>query len=185
MPSSVLAISSGSAYESRIVSSFSGPRAACSAAACSAASWRAAASCSFSLASASLVRISLSAFTLASSSLVRWSRSRASWSALTMRRTLSRSTFTRPRASMMVSRARSQGTLRSVIDILPFTSSLMTTLRPLSAARIRSRFTTSASLKSSEIRRAPLVGGACSTGAGGVAGAAGACAMRAGSAGAA
>ena len=86
--------------------------------------------------------------------------------------TFSRSVFTRPRASMIVSSASSQATLRSEIDILPLTSSPITMLRPLSAARIRSRLTTSASLKSSEIRRWPSAG-AGMTGAGGAAGAAG------------
>ena len=42
------------------------------------------------------------------------------------------------------------------MDILPFTSSPTTMLRALSAARMRSRLTTSASLKSSEISRGPL-----------------------------
>src|SRR5215470_1587688 len=67
----------------------------------------------------------------------------------------------------MVSSARSQGTFFRVIDILPLTSSPMTTFLLLSAARMRSRFTTSASLKSNEMRRWPLVG----AGAAGAAGA--------------
>ena len=81
--------------------------------------------------------------------------------------TPSRSTFTSPLESITVSSASSHGTLRSVIDILPFTSSPMTMLRPLSAARMRRRFTTSASLKSREIRRWPFVAsGGCTAGAG-------------------
>ena len=84
-----------------------------------------------------------------------------------MRSTLSFSIFRRLRVSRIVSRARSQGTLRSEIDILPLTSSPMTTFLLLSAARMRRRFTTSASLKSNEMSRWPLL----------VLGAAGACAI--------
>ena len=153
MPDSVFASSSGSAYASRIVSSLRGPRAAASAAAASAASILPRASASLSCASATFVRTSASALSLASSTRAFASRSFASWSDDTIRMTLSRSSFTSWRASMIVSSASSHDTLRSEIDILPLTSSPMTMLRPLSAARMRRRFTTSASLKSSEIRR--------------------------------
>ena len=174
MPCSVLATSSGSAYCMRIVSSRRGPFASCSRWAASAASLRWTASASLTWASASFARTSASPFSFASSTRARASRSLVSCSVETMRITPPRSTFSRPRALRMVSSASSQGTLRSAIDILPFTSSPMTMLRPLSAARMRSRLMTSASLKSSEMRCGPPVaagGGTTGVGAG-----AGACA---------
>src|SRR5437667_4699161 len=77
----------------------------------------------------------------------------------------------------MVSSACSQVTLWSDTDTLPLTSSPATMFRPLSAARMRRRLTTSASLKSSEISLvgegawpldgAPGVGGAGGGGGGG------------------
>jgi hypothetical protein len=97
------------------------------------------------------------------------SRSLISCSLETIRITPSFSIFRRPRVSRMISRARSHGTFRNAIDILPFTSSPITMFLLLSAARMRRRFTTSASLKSNEMRRWPLVGAAGAAGAAGVA----------------
>ena len=128
--------------------------------AASAWSFLVAASASFSSASARLVRISLSDLTWASCTRACASRSLVSCSVETMRMTLPRSSFWRPRVSRMVSRACSQVTLRKDTETLPLTSSPATILRPLSAARMRSRLTTSASLKSSEMSRWPFpVGG--------------------------
>ncbi len=183
MPWRVSATSSGSAYDSRIVSSRSGPRASASRTAASEAYLRWSASASFSCASAIFARASASLFTFASTTLACASRSFVSCSVVTMRRTLPLSSFCNPRVSRMVSSACSHGTLRRAIDILPFTSSPTTMFRPLSAARMRSRFTTSASLKSREISRRPLwTEIEFDGGAGGVVGAVvGACATRNGS----
>ena len=76
----------------------------------------------------------------------------------TMRITPSLTTRWSPFVSSTVWNARSQGTFRSVIDILPLTSSPMTMFFPLSAARMRRRLTTSASLKSNEMRWDPFAG---------------------------
>jgi hypothetical protein len=120
---------------------------------------------------------------LASTTFAAASRSFVSCSEVTMRRTLPFSIFCRPRVSRTVSSACSQGTLRSEIDILPLTSSPTTMFRPLSAARMRSRFTTSASLKSSEMSRRPFVVLIVPAGGAGVAGGGvGACANRTGGA---
>src|SRR5216683_2055477 len=172
MPWSVLATSSGSAYESRISSSRRGPRALASDMAASAWSFLVDASASFTSASARLVRISLSDLTCASWTRASASRSLVSCSVETMRMTLPRSIFWRPRVSRMVSRACSQVTLRKDTETLPLTSSPATILRPLSAARMRSRLTTSASLKSSEMSLVPE--GAWPVGADGAPGAGGA-----------
>ena len=75
-----------------------------------------------------------------------------------MRITPSFSTFARPRTSRMVSSACSHVTFFREMETRPLTSSPDTMFRPLSAARIRSRLTTSASLKSSEISFSPDVG---------------------------
>jgi hypothetical protein len=118
----------------------------------------AARSCSLICASAILVRVSISALTLASLTRASASRSLVSWSVETMRITLPFSTFWRPLTSRMVSSACSQVTLRSEIDTFPLTSSPATMFRPLSAARMRRRLTTSASLKSMDRSRPPLGG---------------------------
>ena len=81
--------------------------------------------------------------------------------------TPSRSTFARPRTSRIVSSACSQVTFLSEMDTRPLTSSPDTMFRPLSAARIRSRLTTSASLKSSEISFSPDAGVEARGGGGG------------------
>src|ERR1700687_1019541 len=84
-----------------------------------------------------------------------------------MRITPSFSTFARLRTSRMVSSACSHVTFFRDMETRPVTTSPQTLFRPLSAARIRSRLTTSASLKSSEINFSPDVGAE----AGGVGGA--------------
>src|SRR2546430_8066700 len=94
-----------------------------------------------------------------------------------MRMTPSFSIFWSPRVSRIVWKARSHGTLRSEIDILPLTSSPITMFLVLSAARMRRRLTTSASLKSNEMSREPFDG---RSGAAGAAGAGGAWVMRVG-----
>src|SRR5262245_6587039 len=83
--------------------------------------------------------------------------------------TPSRSTLARPRTSRMVSSACSQVTFFREIETRPLTSSPATMFRPLSAARIRRRLTTSASLKSIEISFSPVAG--AEAGGGGGAGA--------------
>ena len=85
MPWRVLATSSGSAYESRTVSSFSGPRARASAMSASDWNFLRAASASFSSASARLVRLSLSDLTWASCTRACASRSLVSCSIETIR----------------------------------------------------------------------------------------------------
>src|SRR5258706_14825842 len=69
----------------------------------------------------------------------------------------------------MVSSACCHVTFFREMDTRPLTSSPETMFRPLSAARIRSRLTTSASLKSSEISFSPDAGAE----AGGIGGAGG------------
>src|SRR2546427_9913544 len=94
-----------------------------------------------------------------------------------MRMTPSFSISWSPGVWRIVWKARSQGTLGSEIDFFPLPAWPITMFLVLSAARMRRRLTTSASLKSNEMSREPFDG---RSGAAGAAGAGGAWVMRVG-----